>query len=98
MNKREKCTTASLPGSPTPELDGVLRPTRSLGGTPTLGSGEIVLPKWKSGPLTPIQGLSPNSTTMTLLAGFAQGNVQMQGGAIKHLQEGNLTRLQQVTI
>ena len=35
---------------------------------------------------------------MTLLAGFAQGNVQMQGKAIKHLQEGNLARLQRVTI
>ena len=35
---------------------------------------------------------------MTLLAGFAQGNVQIQGNAIRHLQEGNLARLQQVTI
>ena len=68
------------------------------GGTPILGSEEIILPKWKSGPLTPIQGLSSNSTAMTLLAGFAQGNIQMQGNAIKHLQEGNLARLQQVTI
>ena len=33
LNKREKCATASLLGSPTPELDGVLRPTRFLGGT-----------------------------------------------------------------
>ena len=29
---------------------------------------------------------------------FAQGNVQMQGNAIKHLQEGNLARLQNITI
>ena len=35
---------------------------------------------------------------MTLLAGFSQGNIQMQGNAIKHLQEGNLAKLQQVTI
>ena len=46
----------------------------------------------------PIQGLSPNSTAMTLLAGFAQGNMQMQGNAIKHLQEGNLAKLQSVAI
>ena len=79
-------------------MDGVLRPTRSQGGTPILGSEEIVLPKWKSGPLTPVQGLFPNSTAMTLLVCFAQGNVQLQGNAIKHLQEGNLARLQQVTV
>ena len=54
--------------------------------------------KWKSGPPIPVQGLSSNSTAMTLLAGFAQGNIQMQGNAIKHLQEGNLAKLQQVTI
>ena len=30
--------------------------------------------------------------------GFAQGNVQMQGNAIKHLQDGNLPRLRNVTI
>ena len=35
---------------------------------------------------------------MTLLAGFAQGNMQMQGNVIKHLQEENLAKLQQVTI
>ena len=29
---------------------------------------------------------------------FAQGNVQMQRNTIKHLQEGNLARLQQVAI
>ena len=45
-----------------------------------------------------MQGLSPNSTAITLLAGFAQGNVQMQGNAIKHLQEGNLPRLRNITI
>ena len=33
LNEREKCATASLLSSPTPKLDGVLRPTRSLGGT-----------------------------------------------------------------
>ena len=45
-----------------------------------------------------MQSLSPNSTAITLLAGFTQGNIQIQGNAIKHLQEGNLARLQQVTI
>ena len=86
---------ASLPGSPTPALDGIIRPTRSQGSTPILGLEEIILLKWKSGPSTPVS--VPNSTAMTLLAGFAQGNIQMQGNAIKHLQEGNLARLQQVT-
>ena len=76
----------------------MIRPTRSQGDTPVLGSEDIIFPRWKSGPLTPMQGLSPNSTAMTLLAGFAQGNVQMQGNTIMHLQEGNLARLQQVTI
>ena len=83
---------ASLPGSPAPALDGVIRPTRSQGGTPTLGLEEIILPKWKSGLPTPVQGLSPNSTAITLLAGFAQGNIQMQGNAMKHLHEGNLAK------
>ena len=45
-----------------------------------------------------MQGLSANSTAITLLAWFAQGNIQMQENAIKHLQEGNLAKLQQVTI
>ena len=96
--EKEQKVTASLPGSPAPALDGVIRPTRSQGDTPILGSEEIILPQWKSGPPTPVQGLSPNSTAMTLLAGVAQGNIQMQSNAIKHLQEGNLAKLQSVTI
>ena len=96
--EKEQKATASLPGSPAPALDGVIRPTRSQGSTQILGSEEIILPKWKSGPPTPVQGLSPNCTAMTLLAGLTQGNIQMQGNAIKHLQEGNLAKLQQVTI
>ena len=52
--KREKCATASLPGSFTSTLDGALRPTRSQGDTPILGSEDIILPKWKSGPPTPV--------------------------------------------
>ena len=95
--EREQKASASLPGSPTPVLDGIIRPVRSQGGMPILGSEEIILPKWKLGPPTPIQGLSPNSTAITLLAGFSQGNIQMQGNAIKHLQEGNLAKWQ-VTI
>ena len=49
-------------------------------------------------PPTPVQGLSPNSTAINLLVGFAQGNVQMQRNAIKHFQQGNLPRLQNITI
>ena len=96
--EKEQKASASLPGSPTLALDGIIRPIRSQGGMPILGSEEIILPKWKFDPPTPVQGLSPNSTAITLLAGFTQGNIQMQGNAIKHLQEGNLAKLQQVTI
>ena len=84
---------ASLPHSPALPLGEILRMTRSQGGTPILGSEELVLPTWKPDPPTPVQGLSPNSTAITLLVGFAQGNVQMQGNTIKHFQEGNLPRL-----
>ena len=45
-----------------------------------------------------MQGLSPNSTALTLLDGFAKGNIQMQGEAVKHLQEGNLAKLRNVMI
>ena len=96
--EKEQKVSASLPGFSAPALDGVIRPIRSQGGTPILGSEEIILPKWKLGPPTPMQGFSPNSTAITLLAWFTQGNIQMQGNAIKHLQEGNQARLQQVTI
>ena len=67
-------------------------------GTPVLGSRELVLPTWKLGLPTPIQGLSPNSAALSLLAGFAEGNIQVQGDAVQHLQEGNLAKLPQVTI
>ena len=50
------------------------------------------------GPPTPIQGLSPNSASFSLLAGFAEGNIQVQGNAVQHSQEGNLAKLQWVTI
>ena len=49
--------TASLPGSPKPAVDGVI-----------FGSEMIEPSVWKSGLLTPVQGLSPNSTALTLLA------------------------------
>ena len=81
--EKEKKASTSLPGSPTPALDGIIRPIRSQGGTSILGSEEIILPIWKSGPPTSVQGLSPNSTAITLLAGFTQGNIQMQGNAKK---------------
>ena len=63
-----------------------------------MASEELIQPQWKSGPPTPVQGLSPNSTALTLLAGFAEGNVQMKGNAVKHLWKGNLARLWHVTI
>ena len=89
---------ASLPSSPLVKGSGCLRATWSQGGTPVSGSGELVLPTWKLGLPTPIQGLSPNSTAFSLLAGFAEGNIQVQGDAVQHLQEGNLAKLPWVTI
>ena len=68
------------------------------GGTPVAGSDKIELPEWKSGLPTLVQGLSPNSTAFMLLEGFIKGNIQMQGEAVRHLQEGNLARLRNVTI
>ena len=62
------------------------------------GSYKIELPEWKSGLPTLVQGLSPNSTALTLLERFAKGNIQMQGEAARYLQEGNLARLRNVTI
>ena len=62
------------------------------------GSDQIKLPEWKSGLSTPVQALSPNSTAITLLEGFTKGIIQMQGEAVRPLQEGNLARLRNVTI
>ena len=45
-----------------------------------------------------MQGLLCNSMAMTLLTGFDRGNIQMQENAIKHLHEGNMAKLQSVTI
>ena len=90
--------TTSLPGSPEPVKKKISRKVQSQGGTPVAGSDEIELPEWKSGLPTPVQGLSPNYTAFNLLEGFAKGNIQMQGEAVRHLQEGNLARLRNVTI
>ena len=90
--------TSSLPGSPEPVKRATSRKVRSQGGTPVAGSDKIELPEWKSGFPTPVQGLSPNSTALTLLEGFAKGNIQMQGEAVRHLQKGNLAKLRNVTI
>ena len=88
----------SLPGSPEPVKKKISHKVQSQGGTPVAGSDQIKLPEWKSGLPTPVQGLSQNSTAFTLLEGFAKGNIQMQGKAVRHLQEGNLVRLRNVTI
>ena len=90
--------TTSLPGSPKLVKKEISCKVRSQGVTPVTGSDKIELPEWKSGLPTPVQGLSPNSTAFTLLEGFTKGNIQMQGEAVRHLQEGNLARLRNVTI
>ena len=94
---RQKIAT-SLPGSPELVKKEISRKVQSQGGTPVAASDKIELPEWKSGLPTPVQGLSPNSTAFTLLEGFAKGNIQMQGEAVRHQQEGNLARLRNVTI
>ena len=90
--------TTSLPGSPEPVKKEISHKVQSQGGTPVAGSDQMELPEWKSGLPTLVQGLSPNSTAFTLLEGFPKGNIQMQGEAVRHLQEGNLARLRNVTI
>ena len=87
-----------LPGSPEPVKKESSHKVWSQGGTPVAGSDKIELPEWKSGLPTLVQGLSPNSTAFTLLEGFTKGNIQMQGEAVRHLQEGNLAKLRNVTI
>ena len=98
MFKSGQKITTSLPGSPELVKKEIVHKVRSQGGTPVAGSDKIELPEWKSGLPTLVQGLSPNSTAFTLLEGFTKGNIQMQGEAVRHLQEGNLARLRNVTI
>ena len=98
MFKLGQKITTSLPGSPEPVKKEISHKVWSQGGTPVAGSDKIELPEWKSGLPTPVQGLSPNSTAFTLLEGFTKGNIQMKGEAVRHLQEGNLARLRNVTI
>ena len=90
--------TTSLPGSSELVKEEIPHKVQSQGGTPVAGSDKKELPEWKSGLPTPVQGLSPNSTAFTLLEGFTKGNIQMWGEAVRHLQEGNLARLRNVTI
>ena len=97
LNPGQKITT-SLPGSPEPVKKKISHKVQSQGGTPVAGSDQIKLPEWKCSFPTLVQGLSPNSTAFTLLEGFTKGNNQMQGEAVRHLQEGNLARLRNVTI
>ena len=98
MFKSGQKITTSLPGSPESVKKEISHKVQSQGGTPVAGSDKIELPKWKSGLPTPVQGLPPNSTAFTLLEGFTKGSIQMQGEAVRHLQEGNLARLRNVTI
>ena len=88
----------SLLGTPKPAVDRVVRAIWSEGGTPILESETIEPSVWKSGLPTPVQGLFPNSTALILLARFTKGDIQMQGEAVKHLQERNLAKLKNITI
>ena len=69
-----------------------------MGGTPVQGSEEIVPTTWVLGPPTHVQRMSPNSAALALLTGFAEGSIQMQGGTVKHLNEGNMEEMKKVTI
>ena len=61
---------------------------KSAGGTPVQGSEEIVPAKWVPG----------CPAALALLTGFAEGSIQMQGGTVKHLSEGNMEEMKKVTI
>ena len=71
---------------------------KSAGGTPVQGLEEIIPATWVPGPLTHVQRMSPNSAALALLTGFAEGSIQMQGGTVKHLSEGNMGEMKQVMI
>ena len=71
---------------------------KSAGGTPMQRSEGIVPVTWVSGPLTQVQRMSPNSAALALLAGFAEGKIQMQGETVKHLSRVHMGKTEQVTI
>ena len=71
---------------------------KSEGGTPMQGSEGIVPVTWVSGPPTQVQRMSPNSAALALLAGFAEGKIQMQGETVKHLSRVHMEKTKQVTI
>ena len=50
LTENSQHKAASLPGSPIVKVSECLRSTQSQGGTPVLGSEELVLHTWKSGP------------------------------------------------
>ena len=71
---------------------------KSVGGTPVQGSEDIVPVTWVSGPPTQVQQMSPNSAALALLAGFAEGKIQMQGETVRHLSGVHMGETKQVTI
>ena len=42
--------------------------------------------------------MSPNSAALALLAGFAEGKIQMQGETVKHLSRVHMEKMKRVTI
>ena len=71
---------------------------KSAGGTPIQGSEGIVPVTWVSGPPDQVQQMSQNSAFLALLAGFAEGKIQMQGETVKHLSGVHKGETKQVTI
>ena len=53
---------------------------------------------WVSGPPAQVQQMSPNSAALALLAGVAEGKIQMQGETVKHLSRVHMGETKQVTI
>ena len=98
-NKLDKQNLTILSEPCTPHKTSVAEKlVKSVGGTPVQGSEEIILVTWVPGPLTHVQRMSPNSGALALLTGFAEGSIQMQGGTVKHLSEGNMGEMKQVMI
>ena len=94
----QNLTTLSEPCTPHKSSLAKKKLIKSEGGTPMQGSEGIVPVTWVSGPPTQVQRMFPNSAALALLAGFAEGKIQMQGETVKHLSRVHMGKTKQVTI
>ena len=98
-NKLDEQNLTTLSEPCTPHNSSLAKKlVKSARGTPVQGSEGIVPVTWVSGPPTQVQRMSPNSAALALLAGFAEGKIQMQGETVKHLSGVHMGETKQVTI